>query len=433
MLTALPEHAEEMVWDVPAAAAADPWGFAQWDASDPEGKDVRIASVGQLLSRAHVLSASHNVTGAPVERLTIRVSTSDERPDGAHFSLTGGSGRNIRVARHRPMPSVKLAPPYKVPTFTEGRTARTNRERLVRTLTFWLRPAFALRVINRFQKIAGFDRSMALASSALTALVPVAILYGAVLNDFVRYDSAGRIIKRYRLTGAGAEAVNSLFSPVESADVSVGIFGVVFLTISVLSFARASQRLFEQTWELKPLSVRNTRNGLWWILTLGGYAVVTGWFSAVLGGSGRGLVTAAGQASVTTVFLVWSGWILSAKRITWPDLIPFGLTAAVLTAGYSLGAMLYLPRLFNASVSRYGVVGAVFAMISALFAAMLVLVVSAALGREVRDELSRIRQGQRPSDHEVRQQWDSVVEQTRARWRTAREQVSHRRVKGADR
>ncbi|MFF3398082.1 hypothetical protein ACFYW6_06145 [Streptomyces sp. NPDC002659] len=272
---------------------------------------------------------------------------------------------------------------------------------------------------------------MALASSALTALVPLAILSSAVLSDVVHYDSAERIIKRYSLTGAGAEAVNSLFSPAESTSASVGVFGVVFLTISVLSFARASQRLFEQTWELKPLSVRNTRNGLWWILTLGAYSVVTGWLSAFLGGSGLGLVTAVGEASVTAVFLVWSGWILSAKRITWPDLIPFGITAAVLTAVYYVGATLYLPRLFNSYVSRYGVVGAVFAMISALFAVMLVLVASAALGREVRDELSRIRQGLRTSDHEVRQQWDSVVEQTRSRWRTAREQVSHRRTKGA--
>ena len=56
-----------------------------------------------------------------------------------------------------------------------------DHERIVRTLTFWLRPAFVLRVLNRFQLIAGFDRAMALASSALTALVPLAVLAGAVL------------------------------------------------------------------------------------------------------------------------------------------------------------------------------------------------------------------------------------------------------------
>ncbi|MGY1578924.1 YhjD/YihY/BrkB family envelope integrity protein [Streptomyces sp. MN13] len=307
---------------------------------------------------------------------------------------------------------------------TEGRTARINRERLARTLTFWLRPAFALRVVNRFQKIVGFDRSMALASSALTALIPLGILLGVVLSNVVDYDVAERVIRRYRLTGAGAEAVDSLFSPAEDTDPSAGVFGVLFLTVSVLSFARAFQRLFEQAWELKPLSVRNSRNGLWWILTLGAYALVTGWLSALLGGRGLGLLPALCSAPVTVVFLVWSGWILSARRIAWPELLPFGVTAAVLTTVYSWGAAFYMPRLFNTYASRYGVVGAVFAMLSALFAAMFVLVASAALGRETTDELTRIRHGQRPTDHEVRRQWESLVEQTRSHWRSAREHAS---------
>ncbi|MET7547133.1 YihY/virulence factor BrkB family protein [Streptomyces sp. NBC_01724] len=279
----------------------------------------------------------------------------------------------------------------------------------------------------------GFDRSMALASSALTALVPLSVLLGAVLGNLVHFDAAERIIKRYHLTGAGATAVSSLFSPAEATSASVGIFGIVFLTISVLSFARAAQRLFEQAWELKPLSVRNTRNGLWWILTLGGYVVISTLLSGLRSGGVLGLATASVcGVLVTAAFLVWSGRILSAKRISWTDLLPFGITGAVLTAAYSVGATIYMPHLFNSSAARYGVVGAVFAMISALFAAMLVLVASAALGREVRDELSRIRQGHRPSDHEVRRQWDSVVEQTRSRWRTAREQVSHHRIKGSN-
>ncbi|MEK0098389.1 hypothetical protein WDA79_07735 [Streptomyces sp. A475] len=311
----------------------------------------------------------------------------------------------------------------------EGRTTEINRESLVRKLTFWLRPAFALRVINRFQKISGFDRSMALASSALTALVPLSILLGTV---FVHYDAAERIIKRYDLTGAGATAVSSLFSTTEELSASFGVFGVVFLMISVLSFTRAAQRVFEQAWELKPLSVRNTRNGSWWILTLGGYTVVITLLSAFLGGYALGLVALVCEVPVTAAFLVWSGWILSAKRIRWPDLLPFGVTGAVLMAAYAVGATIYMPRLFNSSATHYGVVGAVFAMISALFGVMLVLVASAALGREVRDELSRIRQGRRPSDREVRRQWDNVVEQARSRWRTARGEISHHQIKGSN-
>ncbi|MFI9150461.1 YhjD/YihY/BrkB family envelope integrity protein [Streptomyces sp. NPDC053367] len=272
----------------------------------------------------------------------------------------------------------------------------------------------------------GFDRSMALASSAFTALVPLALLAGAVLGSLVHLDAAERIIRRYDLSGPGADAVNFLFSPTQSENASTGIFGVLFLTVSVLSFARAAQRLFEQTWELKPLSVRNSRNGLWWILALGVYALVSGWISAVLGEWAAGLPAAVCEAAVTAVFLCWSGWILSAKRIPWRELIPFAVTGAVLTTVYSWGASFYLPRLFNSYADRYGVVGSVFAMLSALFAAMFVVVASASLGREVGDELGRIRQGLRPSEHEVRRQWDSVLEDTRSRWRRSRKDVSRR-------
>ncbi|MFE0512281.1 YhjD/YihY/BrkB family envelope integrity protein [Streptomyces sp. NPDC058964] len=287
-----------------------------------------------------------------------------------------------------------------------------------------------MRVVNRFQKIVGFDRSMALASSALTALIPLMVVIGAVLGAFLHdEDIAQRIISRYGLNGEGAKAVEALFTPTGGTSTSVGVFGVLFLTISALSFERAAQRLFEQNWELKPLSVRNTRNGLWWILCLGVYLTVGGWLYSVLGQSKLALVPTMCDVPVTAVFLLWSGRLLSASRIGLKDLLPFAVTASVLAGVYSVGATVYLPRLFNSYASRYGSVGAVFAMISGLFGAMLVIVGSAALGREVRDELVRISRGQRPSEREVRRQWDNVVEQTRSRWRTAREQISHRRTK----
>jgi membrane protein len=58
-----------------------------------------------------------------------------------------------------------------------------DRERVVRTLTFWLRPRFVLRVVNRFQKLVGFDRAVALAASALTAIIPLTILTGALARS----------------------------------------------------------------------------------------------------------------------------------------------------------------------------------------------------------------------------------------------------------
>ncbi|WP_086562238.1 hypothetical protein [Streptomyces africanus] len=47
-LTALREHAKETVRDVLDIAVRSPWGWPQWNTGDPEGEDIRAASVGQL-------------------------------------------------------------------------------------------------------------------------------------------------------------------------------------------------------------------------------------------------------------------------------------------------------------------------------------------------------------------------------------------------
>src|SRR6186997_1121713 len=106
---------------------------------------------------------------------------------------------------------------------------RVRRERAARTLTFWLRPEFVLRVVNRFQKLAGFDRSIALASAALTATIPLMIVTSAAASELGGKGTADRIIDRYELTGGGAEAVRDIFAPPTGTSTTLGIVGVLFL------------------------------------------------------------------------------------------------------------------------------------------------------------------------------------------------------------
>jgi membrane protein len=313
--------------------------------------------------------------------------------------------------------------------------ARVDRARIIRTLTFWLRPAFVLRVLNRFQRVAGFDRAIALASTGLTALIPSAIVAGAILSRGDGKDAAHRIIDRFGLTGKGAQAVQDVLSPAGGTSADVSILGAFLLVVAVLSFSRGVQRLFEQTWELRPLSVRNTLNDLLWIVGLVAYIAFSWWIHELIG---RGKVQVAAEVALipaSALFLGWSGRVLTARRVDWRGLAPFAILGAVLFAGYLIGAQVYLPHLFSVYATRYGVIGAVLAMISALFGAMLVVVASAALGREVAFELERIGRGERPPDDEVRREWDAVIEQARSRWEAAREwlQRVRRRRAGPDR
>ncbi len=309
----------------------------------------------------------------------------------------------------------------------ERKRRRLDRERVLRTLTFWLRPEFLLRVVNRFQKVVGFDRSIALASGALTAVIPLAIIASALSSQLGGKGTADRIIDRYDLTGGGAEAVKDVFSPPSGTTTSIGILGFFFLMVAVLSFARGVQRLFEQTWELEPLSVRNTFNGLLWI---GGLCVYIAGSSVLHAALGRGrleLTATLLTLPLSAVFLVWTGWVLTAKRIARQALLPFALVGSALLALYSIGAMVYVPHLFSTYATRYGVIGAVFAIISTLFCIMVVVVASSAAGREVHDELDRISRGERPAEDDVRREWEQVTAQARSRWETLRQQIQERR------
>jgi uncharacterized BrkB/YihY/UPF0761 family membrane protein len=143
-------------------------------------------------------------------------------------------------------------------------------------------------------------------------------------------------------------------------------------------------------------------------------------------GAALDLAAALLVAPLSAVFLVWSGWVLSAKRIARRDLVPFAVLGSALLAAYSVGAAVYVPHLFSTYATRYGVIGAVFAMISAFFCVMVVMVASAVAGREVHDELERIRRGEARADDEVRRQWDEVTAEARSRWESPRTQVQER-------
>jgi uncharacterized BrkB/YihY/UPF0761 family membrane protein len=271
--------------------------------------------------------------------------------------------------------------------------------------------------------MVGFDRAIALASSALTALIPIAILVGSVLSQGDAHRVADHIISRYGLTGVGADAVRDVLAPTGGTGTDISLIGVFLLLVAALSFSRGVQRMFEQAWDLKPLSVRNTVNDVTWLAGLLVYFGFSWWVHSLLDHGRVQIIANAVMLPASALFFVWSGRILSARRLGWRQLVPFGILVSVLVAICLTCGAIYLPRLFSSYASRYGVIGAVLAMISALFILMVVIVTGAAVGREVSDELGRINRGERPPDDEIRQEWNAVIDEARLRTQTLRDRV----------
>jgi membrane protein len=163
------------------------------------------------------------------------------------------------------------------------------------------------------------------------------------------------------------------------------------------------------------MSVRNSVNGAKWVGGFAVYLVVSGTAAASIDDGIQELLAAAIAAPFMAGFLMWSGRLLSANRLTWAELLPYGIIGGTLLSAYQLGASVYAPHAFNTYSARYGVIGIVLAMVSSLFGFMVVLVGSTVLGREVRQELDNIKAGVRPSEDEIRKQWDIVMSAARER------------------
>ena len=310
-----------------------------------------------------------------------------------------------------------------------------DRERLMRDLTFWLRPDFVLRCLRRFQTLAGFDRSIALASLSFSALIPLGIISSSAISD--GGSTGDYLVARFELEGKGATAVSDLFNTGTDLRSGLSIFSAFLLLVSILSLARAAQRLFERTWGLTPLSVRNTKNGLAWIAGLVGYVTIVGFVRTRFDSGVGEIVTALALVPAGAAFVLWSGLVLTGRRVTSRQLLPGAVLVAGLGVLYGIGSDIYVPRLFNSYASRYGAIGAVFALISWLFGFMVMLVGSTACGREVWAELEAIRRGDRPSNAQIQAEWAAVreqVEQGRTRVaeqaRAVRARMRSRRPRG---
>src|SRR3954471_7048214 len=139
-----------------------------------------------------------------------------------------------------------------------------------------VRPSFAERFVAaplqfgrdwvvRFVELQGFDRAVALAGQAFTALIPLLIVYSALRSEHTGRDFADQIIHIFDLFGSSAESVHRAFAPAGEVTSEVHALGLVLLVGSALSFTRALQRLYQLAWRQPSLGLRAAKWGLIWL------------------------------------------------------------------------------------------------------------------------------------------------------------------------
>jgi membrane protein len=256
----------------------------------------------------------------------------------------------------------------------------------------WLRRLLAP-LLERLVELEMVDRAVALGSQAFVALIPLLVVWAALVPGGDRNGVADSLVDRFDLTGGSADAVRRVFAqPAEVRD-SVSILGAVLLVFSALSFCRALQRLYERAWRLPPLGFRGTPTQLAWLAFVVVYlSLVSGLNTAAVDwlGSGGRLAVALGTSFV---LWLWTPYLLLGRRVARRSLYVTGAITAVCMTALSVASVIYMPQSITTSAERFGPIGIAVSLVSWLIGAGFVVVIAVALGAVLTERSPRLRAG----------------------------------------
>jgi membrane protein len=235
---------------------------------------------------------------------------------------------------------------------------------------------FLRRSFSVYIGMDGFDRAMALAAQAFTALVPLVIVVSATFEGGHNESLGEAIVDRFGLTGSTADTVRSALPTSASVEDSVTLFGAVILVFSALSFTRAMQRMYERAWGLEARGIRDAAYGLLWLAGFATYACA----HPALHDQLNGPVGLAFSVAGTTLLWLLTPYVILAKRVHWRVLVPQALLTAAGMTVYRAVSAIYMPAAFSSASEQFGAFGFAFAIIGWLFCAGCVCTGAAAIG-----------------------------------------------------
>ena len=247
---------------------------------------------------------------------------------------------------------------------------------------------FARAWATRFLDVQGIDRAMAIAAQAFSALIPLLIVYNAIAPARSSKDFATTIIEKFDLTGDTAASVQAAFGSPQGVESAISGIGFFLLLVSALSFTRGMQRLYEGAYGLPSLGVRNTLQGLKWLLLVVIYFASRP-VAAHLGH--RPVLQAVISLGLAGAAWVATPYLLLGKRLDKRKLLPSATLTAIGMSALSVTSVIWFPRSITSSAEQFGAMGVAFALLSWLFAAGVVLVVTATGGAVITEHYDRYR------------------------------------------
>src|SRR3954463_13977287 len=223
---------------------------------------------------------------------------------------------------------------------------------------------FVAPYLERLAEVEYVDRSVALASRAFVALIPLLLVSSSLLPRSERRNYADSVVRRFELHGTSATEVRQVFAQPSEVRSTLSVLGFLVLVISALSFCRLLQRLYERAWRLPSLGVRGTPGQLAWLGVAVVYLVVVGSPTTAAGRWLGPLGGAAVSLAFGVALWLWTPYLLLGRRVPRRRLRLTAILTAVSLTLTSLASVVYMPHAIGESAGRFGAIGVAMAMVS---------------------------------------------------------------------
>lgn len=253
--------------------------------------------------------------------------------------------------------------------------------------------------VERLVSVQAADRAAGIGAQAFGALIPLLIVYSAVVPLVNADEFSNQLIHRFGLKGNAAESMHEVLTPPGGVAHSVTVISCLLVIVSSLSLARAMQRLYEVSYGLSASGIRGTPWHLLWIALIPVYFTLRPAVSELAGGWWHiaSSLALGGAAWLATPY------ILLGRRMSWLRLLPGAILTALGMIALGGVSLIYLPHSVSVSALHYGAIGVAFSLLSWLVLAGFVLVGTATAGAVA---LERVEAYRLRSTREVRKSED---------------------------
>lgn len=260
----------------------------------------------------------------------------------------------------------------------------------------WLDRTTAGELQRKIVAVDLVNQALIFAALALMLVVPLLLCLAALVPLGDPHGLAVAFAHRAGLSPQATKDLQSLFPSRQTIRTSVTWVSIAVTLVSAFSWPAVLQRGYEHAWRLPALGWRERWRPLVWLLSfVVGVTASTAAAGVLSGWVGRIVLVLVGFP-VVTGWAWWGQHFLLGGRIGWRALFPGAVAIAIGLFAFRLYGVLFFSLTITSNYDKYGALGVVLIVLSALIFFSVVMFGGAVVGITLRERPLRWRRRPEP-------------------------------------